>query len=126
MLYKAASETDQSGKLVRPYLNERHPDYQIASKIAESVVNYNPNVTANELIDVLDTRMGTKKQRRPDAPKVMSGRGLTSQAINAKGKIRLTNAQVQEARKLGLDPASYAKTLSVLERSGKSVSIEDL
>lgn len=108
------SETDFEGNPVRPWLVEGHPEFNNALNELEKIAaNYvgDPAVLQKSLADldrVMRIKMTTPKNPQPQtrAPNPLQGGGLTIKT--PKGTIKMTRAELEIAKKLGVDPKRYA------------------
>lgn len=111
VLTRWASEVDDSGNPVRPYVDENHPEHQKAIQKAQEIWN---DPVARAKIDTIEDFLGIldKKMQGPKAPAVAS----TSPNFRPKAdkKIELTEDQKRIARKLGIPEERYAAQLKAM------------
>lgn len=117
-------ETDLSGKPVRPWLQENHPEFNNAlhelGVIAQKYVN-DPDSLKKSLAD-LDTVMKAKLSPpvkppiQTRTPNPLQGGNLTNN--KPKGTIKMTRQEIEIAKKLGLDPKRYAAKRDELNKKG--------
>lgn len=106
-------ETDESGQYKRPWLQENHPEFQAAlGQLAGIAYKYqkDPDVLQKSMKE-LDEIMASKKppQEPPKqnrAPNPMQGSNLTN--YKPKDTVKMTRAEIEIAKKLGVDPKRYA------------------
>jgi hypothetical protein len=106
-------EKDDTGQYKRPWLQEGHPEFDNSlSQLAVIAYKYqkDPDVLQKSLKE-LDQIMGSKKttQEPPKqnrAPNPMQGSNLTN--YKPKDKVTMTRAEIEIAKKLGVDPKRYA------------------
>jgi hypothetical protein len=114
----AAQETDNNGNLLRPWIYPNHPLHNEAVKMAEIVserYNQNDPDIVNKVIRDMDFEMRNiqmassneppRPQARTRAPDPMGSTNLTN--TTAKGKIKMSRAELEIAKKLGVDPKKY-------------------
>ncbi len=111
------SEVDGSGQPVRPYLHEGDPNFQNALNTLESIKNkyvgdpYALPKALSELDSIMRQKMNQAPPNQPRpvqarAPNPLQGSNLTNQQPQA--KIKMTRAELDIAKKLGVDPKRYA------------------
>ena len=119
------TETDIRGDLVRPWLNENDPKFYNAINELEKIsVKYigDPFALQKSLAD-LDIVMTQKKEppKNPPtqtrAPNPMQGGNLTNH--KPKATIKLTKAELDIAKKLGVDPKRYAAKRDEIKQRGR-------
>lgn len=106
---------DETGQQVRPWMNNNHPDQAVALQALENIKGKyigDPYALPKTLTD-LDNFMRLKmtKQAPPSqaqmrGPNPLQGSNLTN--VKQKTTIRMTRAEIDIAKKLGVDPKSYA------------------
>lgn len=112
-VYNFAEETDDSGNLLRPWINAKHPQHQNAMKLAGAVaIQVNSDfgyVDVGEVMRRMDDAMKSKPKtnggnsRAPDPMRA----NLTNQP--PRGKIKLSSQELAVAQKLGVKPEDYLK-----------------
>lgn len=113
-VYSLATETNDAGELVRPWLNEEHPRYRNALKhatlIASELEADTGDVDIADLMDRLDQQMNKK-----EPPKVQPNkRALDPMRSNltnkdTRGKIKISADEAAVAKKLGVSLEEYVK-----------------
>ncbi len=107
-----SEEKDSNGNLVRPYLYDWHPDNQKAVELFQNIPrefqSAGKQVDIKTIVEVLDERMQGKKRNGSSA--VLSGDG----DISEKRTIRLTQAQADVAKRMGISTEAYARQLSTI------------
>lgn len=119
-----ASETDEKGQPLRPWLLEAGDNPQIvqrAEEIAREIASKNPSdpYIVAKVMQQLDKEY-TKPKARPQTrvPDPMQGSNLTQQ--QQRGGIKLTDAEREIARKLGVDPKRYfERKLEIQKATGR-------
>lgn len=110
--YYLGAERTAEGNLVRPWLQDWHPDNEKALKtlnsVREELIAAGKNPTVDVMFKILDERMNGKP--RPREATVLSGEGGPS----PKKTVKLTRQQAEVARKMGISAEAYARQLSVL------------
>lgn len=108
-----ATEKDPQGNLVRPYLYDWHPKNKEAvdlfQKIPQEFAAAGKQVDMETLMTVMDERLRGKK---PVGRQSVLG-GDTNEAP-ARTTVRLTQAQINVARNMGISPERYAKQLQLM------------
>lgn len=112
-IVRFAEETDESGKLRRPWISQNHPDHLNAMRMAGALaLQVNAEMGYPDVEEVMK-RMDDAMKSRPKAlvgntraPDPMRG-NLTNQP--AKSKIKLSPQEIQIAKKLGVKPEDYLK-----------------
>lgn len=116
----AVWEQDETGNYTRPWLHENHPKYGDALKhatiISAQVQQELGVLDTQEVLARLDNVM--KKPTQPPkgnsrAPDPMGG-NLTTR--NPRGTLKLSSAEAEIARKLGIDTKVYAQTRDALRK----------
>jgi hypothetical protein len=114
-------ERDASGNLARPWMNETHPDFdntiETLKGIAQKYIG-DPLIIPKSIAE-LDNIMRAKMTQKPPVqtrvPNPMQGGNLTN--ANQKHTIKLTRAELDVARKLGIDPKRYAAKRDEINKS---------
>lgn len=123
---KLMMETDFEGKPIRPYLFEAHPDYNNTVSLLEKFSTEfegDPQVVPKSLAKLdqyMKAKMTEKKppvQPQTRVPHPMQGSNLTN--VNKKTTIKMSRAEMEISRKLGIDPKRYAAKRDELNTKGK-------
>lgn len=121
-------ETGSDGKPTRPWLQETSPEFPNALTALETIATKyagDPQVLQKSLAE-LDQYMSKKTPTPPPAnhphansraPNPMQGGNLTNQ--NPRGTIKMTRAELDIAKKLGVDPKKYAARRDALNKGGR-------
>ena len=119
------TETDDNGNMLRPWLNDKDPNFENTIKTLETIaLDYIGDPAAlQKSLARLDRVMAEKKDPPKNkqntntrAPNPMAGGNLTNQS--PKGKIKMTRAELDIAKKLGVDPKRYAAKRDALKERG--------
>lgn len=112
-LYFMGGERDTHGNLVRPYLFDWHPDNQ---KALDLFINLPREFAAagkaadlKTIIDTIDERMKGKKPQGQVS--VLGGEGGD---LPERRTVKLTQAQINVARNMGITPEAYARQLQLI------------
>lgn len=109
-----ASETNDHGQFVRPWMQPQHPKYQqaveLAAKVTKDHVSRDPRgIDPAKVMSEVDKLMGLQ------ARQVGTGTVLNSDGdatIRTPNTIKLTTAQVRAAEKMGITPERYANLMN--------------
>lgn len=121
-----ASETDDTGQPLRPWLLTEGPQTEVLVKKAEEIARdlyaRNPNdpYIVAKVFKELDKEMAkqsTKQRPQTRVPDPMQGSNLTQQ--QGRGGIKLSDKEREIARKLGVDPKRYLERKLEMQRSGE-------
>lgn len=103
-----ATEKDTQGNLVRPYLYDWHPDNQKAVEMFNSIPKEfeaaGKKVDMKTMMQVLDERIQGKKPKQQS-----SVLGSDGDDVPSKTTVRLTQAEINTARNMGITPERYAR-----------------
>ncbi len=103
-----ANEKDKHGNLVRPYLYDWHPDNKKAVELFTSIPKEfeaaGKRVDMKTMMQVLDERIQGKKPAQQS-----SVLGSDGDDVPSKNTVRLTQAEINVARNMGLTPERYAR-----------------
>lgn len=111
---------DNTGQLVRPWMHPSHPEHWNVKSALENIAfkyqddPYIVQKSLTELDQLMKARMTQKAppaaapQPQPRAPNPLQGTNLTNQ--HPRATIKMTRAELDIARKLGVDPKRYAAT----------------
>jgi len=112
-IQELATETDENGQALRPWLNDSAIEPQVlklAEEIALDLSSKNPDdpYLVAKVMQRLDAEMNKKYQapkRQTRAPDPMGGSNLTQQVQRA--TIKLSSAELDICKKLRVDPKQY-------------------
>lgn len=103
-----ATEKDSQGNLVRPYLYDWHPDNQKAVEMFNSIPKEfeaaGKKVDMKTMMSVLDERLQGKKPKQQSSVLGSDGDDAPSRTT-----VRLTQAEINTARNMGITPERYAR-----------------
>ena len=114
--FHLGSEKDQQGNLVRPWLQDWHPDNEKAINTLMSIrgelenAGKQPDVRA--MFSILDERMKGGAKPRQEAAVLPS----SDTAHNPKKVVKLTKQEAEIARRMGISPEAYARQKTMLNR----------
>lgn len=108
-----ANERNEQGNLARPYLYDWHPDNQKAVEMFTSIPKEfeaaGKRVDMKTMMQVLDERIQGKKPKQQSS--VLGG---DNNEAPSKTTVRLTQAEMNTARNMGISPERYARQKQLL------------
>lgn len=108
------AETGPDGQFLRPWAQPAHPRFNESMAIAKTLMG-DPTIGTdiNRVLAEIDRRMGLKQpQKRQTVSNVMS-----SDARPPRGELpELNQDQLVVARRMGIDPKSYAQQLKLINK----------
>jgi hypothetical protein len=126
-LEKLSSEKSDNGNLLRPWLNQQHPEFQdvvdLTAALANKYIRKGQRPSLSTLMKEIDSIKGVRINnsiKQPTAPAVLSGQ--SSVGFPTDNQVKLTNLERTFAAKMGVDEELYAK-VKKLSSSGP-ISIE--
>lgn len=108
-----SNEKDSTGNTIRPYLQDWHPDNQKAvdlfTTIPKEFAAAGKQADIKTIMQVLDERIQGKKAK--SSTSVLGSDGAD---IPAKNVVRLTQEEINVAKRMGIKPEAYARQKQLL------------
>lgn len=122
------NQTNEAGEYLHPWMQQGHPQHEefikksavIGMEIGEENPD-DPNLVYKTIERVNREMMSWEEPKpepkpQPRTPEPMAGSHLTQQV--PRNKIKMTDAEIDMARKLNMDPKKYASSREKLKQSG--------
>lgn len=109
-----ATEKDSNGNLIRPYLHDWHPEVnramELFATVPKELAAAGKQADMKTVIEIIDERLGGSKKPIQTTSRVLNNNNENRPQTT----IRLTQQELDVARKMGIKPEAYARQKKLL------------